>query len=71
MACKHEDKYLYVQERYTEFINTVVCDTVVPLVRHVKVCRCNMCGERVHKVVTEGKNLVKYIEENYYANKGK
>ena len=63
MGCKHEDRHLHVQERYSEFVNTVVCDTVVQLVRHVKVCRCNMCGERVHKTVTEGKDLVKQIEE--------
>ncbi len=71
MTCKHEDKYLYVQERYSELINTIVYDTTVQLVRHVKVCRCNMCGDRVHKAVTEGKDLVKRAEENYYGNKGK
>ena len=68
MPCKHEDKHLYVQERYTEFVNTVVCDTIIQLVRHVKVYRCNMCGERVHKTTTEGKDLVKQAEESYYEN---
>lgn len=71
MTCKHEDRHLYVQERCSEFVNTIVYGTTIQLVRHVKVCRCNMCGERVQKVVTEGKNLVKQVEENYYANKGK
>lgn len=71
MTCKHEDKHLYVQERYSEFVNTIVYDTIVQLVRHVKVCHCNMCGGRVHKTVTEGKDLVKRAEENYYVSKGK
>ena len=71
MTCKHEDKHLYVQERYSEFVNTVVYDTTVQLVRHVKVCRCNMCGERVYRTVTEGKTLVEQVEESYCASKGK
>ena len=69
MKCNHEEKHLYIQERYTEFVNKIVYDTTVQLIRHVKVYRCNMCGERVYKFATEGKDLVKKIEENYYANK--
>ena len=71
MTCKHEDKHLYVQERYSEFVNTIVYDSIVVLDRHVNVCHCSMCGGRVHKTFTEGKVLEKRAEEvYYYASKG-